>query len=306
MNKLRELLKQHNNDTVVATFMLADLDFITPSTFIVSDVAKLVKAARLLLESGNFESLDFIEKSIRGTYHQYELKDKYDIPSPYKGTKTNWLIIGDVHAPYCHTDLFFEMRRLQDKFDLGSVACVGDIIDAYGMSMHDKHPNAEALPFEFKNSKEYLKLLSTIFPEMLVANGNHDGRYYKKMRMSGIIDEMIIPLHNLLDLPDTWIFKNEHELNLGNDKAILNHGMGGNAYKSCAVRGENVISGHYHSLCGVQHFETPNNSVWGMQVGSIVNDETLAFDYSRYNNKKSALSCGMIIDGQPFIYKFKK
>ena len=59
------------------------------------------------------------------------------------------------------------------------------------------------------------------------------------------------------------------------------------------------MQGHYHEKMVIAYWGTKERLNWGMNVGCLVDDEALAFEYNNSNLKRPLIGCGMIIDSQP-------
>ena len=60
-----------------------------------------------------------------------------------------------------------------------------------------------------------------------------------------------------------------------------------------------IVQGHYHEKFNIQYWGTTERLNWGMNVGCLVDDKKLAFEYNNSNLKRPIIGCGMIIDSQP-------
>ena len=62
------------------------------------------------------------------------------------------------------------------------------------------------------------------------------------------------------------------------------------------------VQGHYHGLFELVYNGTPHALNWGMTVGCLIDDESLAFAYNKNTLKRPVLGCGGIIDGKPVLF----
>jgi len=63
--------------------------------------------------------------------------------------------------------------------------------------------------------------------------------------------------------------------------------------------GMNAVQGHYHTKFSISYFSNPDQLVWGMQTGCLINQKSMAFQYAKNFKTRFIVGCGMIINGQP-------
>jgi hypothetical protein len=95
----------------------------------------------------------------------------------------------------------------------------------------------------------------------------------------------------------------QHEI----DGVIYAHGDRGKGGQTPAIKNakeifQNYVQGHTHTQMGVNWHVNDSFAVWGMNVGCGVDDDTLAMDYAKSYNNRSALGCGVVLEGKhPYI-----
>jgi hypothetical protein len=61
----------------------------------------------------------------------------------------------------------------------------------------------------------------------------------------------------------------------------------------------NVVQGHHHSMFEVRYVNTSRALLWSVITGCMIDDKSMAFGYNKMQNKRPALGCTIILDGQP-------
>jgi hypothetical protein len=86
---------------------------------------------------------------------------------------------------------------------------------------------------------------------------------------------------------------------------VYKHGLGysGSAGALNAAKDEMkpCVIGHLHADAGIAYWANSQVLLYGMNVGSGIDKDAYAFEYGKNMRKKPILSCGVVIDGQPFL-----
>jgi hypothetical protein len=61
----------------------------------------------------------------------------------------------------------------------------------------------------------------------------------------------------------------------------------------------NTVQGHYHPKFSIGYYSNPDALIWGMQVGCLIHQKSMAFDYAKNFKSRFIVGCGIIINGQP-------
>ena len=211
------------------------------------------------------------------------------------------LCVGDVHAP-CERKGYLEFcQDMYDAWDCEKVVFVGDVVDLHNASTYDPEPDAPGPKDECDMAAEAVARWYEAFPGATVCEGNHDDRVNRAARRSNIPRARFIRTYNdAWDTP-TWEWVYETEI----DGVYYFHGDGYaglhpsyNASKQMAM---SVVMGHIHTAAGVKWHANPNKRWFGMDVGSGIDDKKYAFYYSKRMKRKSIISCGVVIDGHPYL-----
>jgi len=211
------------------------------------------------------------------------------------------LVIGDTHAPAMHKNYIPFLKEVARKWKTNKVVHVGDVVDHHCISFHDKHPNNPGPVREHEMAMAQIKKLHKEFPDMVVTIGNHDKRVQRLNAKMGIPDFYIKEFNTTYDTKG-WKWVEHAEI----DNVFYYHGEGAGggqhpAFAAAKMRMQSTVIGHYHSCCGIWYQAGPTAKIWGMNVGCGVDRNHWAMDYGAAYLKKPIVSCGVVIEGVPFI-----
>lgn len=213
------------------------------------------------------------------------------------------LVIPDLHAPG-HLEHFIDfMDDVSYRFKPTKIVCLGDLIDFHYISRHPTEPSAMNPLQELEAAKAELKRWVSLFPEVSVCFGNHDDIPVRQAATLGMPREMIVPLNELLGLPDTWQWANAWEI----DNVVYEHGIGSTGMYGCkrtanAYR-RSYVQGHTHSNAGVFYLDGPMDTIFGMNAGCGMDYYKYFAKYGRSIFKtKPSIGCGVVIDGREAHY----
>lgn len=228
----------------------------------------------------------------------------------------NVLILSDIHAPYQHPDTLKFFAALKKKLNPDLVINLGDELDYHAMSFHTSDPDLDSPGKELLKGRMVLWELEKIFPEMYLCASNHGSMKYRKAKLNGTSKHMLVSYRQAIFAerdeegdtyyPDNrgknWYWSNKIEFKTINDQMVLCvHNKTQNLINNILRNQMHFIQGHYHSKSTIEYVSTPHNLLWGMQVGCMVDDTSLAFEYNKIDNLRPILSCGAIINGYPVI-----
>lgn len=204
-------------------------------------------------------------------------------------------VFADPHAPFTHKGYIQFIKDTFRKHKVQRIVCLGDLFDQYCFSRHEKDPEAMNQHQEIDKACEVLKDLFKAFPEGELIPGNHDERLLKLACRSGIGRRFVQSYRDLFGLPKGW---NIHEKGLIMDGVMYKHGegcSGKNGALDAALHARmSVAIGHFHSLAGCQYQFNSVSTVFGMNVGCGVDEQSYAFAYGRNSKDKSILGCGIV------------
>jgi hypothetical protein len=209
------------------------------------------------------------------------------------------LVISDTHAPFQHPDTIKFLKAIKAKYKPDRVIHIGDEIDSHAMSYHDTDPDSFSAGEELKRGREVIWQIEDIFPKVDVIESNHGSLWYRKAKTHGFPREAIKTYEEILRTKK-WKWHFELTLRLPNGQpCYFHHGRSANALVASQHRGMPIVQGHYHEKFNIQYWGTTERLNWGMNVGCLVDDKALAFEYNNSNLKRPVIGLGMIIDSQP-------
>ena len=209
------------------------------------------------------------------------------------------LIISDTHAPFQHPDAIKFLAAIKEYYDPDRIIHIGDEIDNHSMSYHDHSPDLFSAGDELIKAREVIWQIEDLFPKVDVLESNHGSLWYRKAKTHGIPREAIKTYEEILKTKQ-WKWHMELIVRLPNKQpCYFHHGRSANVLTASQHYGMSFVQGHYHEKYCIQYWGTSERLNWGMNVGCLVNDHALAFEYNNSNLKRPVIGCGMIIDSQP-------
>ena len=212
------------------------------------------------------------------------------------------LIISDLHIPYHHPDTIAFLKAVKEKYKPTRVISVGDEVDNHAMSFHDSDPDLLSAGDELQKSIEQLQPIYKMFPEMDLVDSNHGSMVYRKGKHHGIPRKYLKSYGDILEAPKKWKWQHELILTLPNRQNLyIVHGISKDGLKLATSQGMNVIQGHYHTCFNITYGSSPAQLFWSMQVGCLIDDDSLAFHYNKITPGRPIIGLGMVIDSQPVL-----
>lgn len=210
------------------------------------------------------------------------------------------LCISDLHLPYVHDDWIHFLKALKKKYPIDRVILLGDELDKHAMSFHDSDPDLFSAGDELRKSIDYLQPLYKMFPKADILESNHGSMVYRKGKAHGIPRHYLKSYNDVLEAPKGWRWHNELVIKLPNgQECYFHHGRGADVLKVSQEMSMNVVQGHYHNKFVINYWSNPKNLYWGMNVGCMIDDSSLAFAYNKNIVKRPIIGHGIIINGQP-------
>jgi len=210
------------------------------------------------------------------------------------------LVISDLHIPYHHQDAFDFLKALKKKYKPDMVVNIGDELDHHAISMHEHNPDLMSAGDELRKSKLYIQELEKIFPEMTIVHSNHSSLVYRRALKYGLPKDYLKCYNEFLGVGDGWKWVDDVTITLSDgSRCFFTHGMSADVLKVAQQYGMNTVQGHYHTKFNIGYYSNPDALIWGMQVGCLINQKSMAFDYAKNFKSRFIVGCGMIINGQP-------
>lgn len=197
------------------------------------------------------------------------------------------LAISDLHAPYHHPEALAFLKYLKKEFKPTKIVCLGDEVDAHGLSVHPKVPELYSAGHEYEAAIEFMGQLYTLFPEVSVCLSNHTSRPWRVAQAAGLPSVYLKAYRDIMQAPAGWLWKDRWEI----DDVIYEHGemcgSGRNAAYTAAMQNrKSTVIGHVHSFGGVTYSANHDNQIFAANAGCLIDPTSLAFAYgNKYRNK---------------------
>jgi hypothetical protein len=222
-------------------------------------------------------------------------------------SKDNFLFIGDVHLPFEHPKALKFLKNLQADFNIphSNIYSVGDLTDMYNFSRWPKSPDAKhTVGQELDLVRAKIRKWAVAFPEMKIAESNHDSRIMKKAIGADLPSQVIRSFEEIFELPKEWVMKDQFVI-CGPDILVCHGEEFPDALQAAIAYGLNVIQGHHHSRFGVQHRASKRQQLWGAATGWLGDETQYAFQYGDKSKNKSILGSIVVVNGIPFAIPLK-
>jgi len=218
--------------------------------------------------------------------------------------KRNVLVIADSHLPFEEKGYLEFCLKIQRENNCGTVVHIGDLVDNHAISYHESDPNLSSAKDEMDKVDSVLKDWFKAFPKLTLTKGNHDILVDRKGKTSGLPERCFRPFREIWQLPKGW--KDCFEVVI--DNVLYKHGTGNSgklAHLNLAIANRmSTVMGHSHSFAGIAYSASPKDCIFGMNVGSGVDNSALAFAYGKDLKNKPIVSCGVVFNGEnPQIFR---
>jgi hypothetical protein len=212
------------------------------------------------------------------------------------------LVISDQHMPFEHPDTFSFLAAIKRRYKPDRIINIGDEVDNNDISFHDSDKDLPSAGDELKLAMKKLKRLEQLFPIMTIVDSNHGSLAIRRFKHHGIPMKYLASNHQIYGVGKGWQWVNDINLTLPNGtNCYFVHGIAKNGKQLAAQRGTNVVQGHYHTEFRIDYISNPNNLLWSMQVGCLIDKKSLAFTYDKLNLQRPIIGVGMVINSQPLL-----
>lgn len=209
------------------------------------------------------------------------------------------LIISDTHIPYHHKDLLPFLKTIKKKYKPDRVVHIGDEVDKHAMSMHDSDPDLPSAGDELKQSLPIIKELENLFPDMDILDSNHGSLVYRRALKHGIPKAYLRHYNEFLEVGKGWKWHDDLTLDTPGGPVYFCHGKVADVLKLAQSMGMSCVQGHYHSSYSIKYYGNSLGLYFGLQVGCLIDKDSLAFRYNKTQRARPIIGLGMIIDGLP-------
>lgn len=220
----------------------------------------------------------------------------------YPVSKKRILLISDAHGPYQHPDFFPFMRALKKKYKPDLVISMGDLSDFHDISFHDSDPDLMSAGDELKALQKFAQDLEKIFPNLYIIGSNHGDLPARRAFASKMPKSFLRPYNEIYGVGKGWKFVDELYLEDGGKLYYFVHGISKNGLKLAKERGVCTAQGHYHTEFRIDYASNPRDLLWSLQVGCLIDKDSLAFKYDALNQTRPIIGTGGVYFGQPQLH----
>ena len=209
------------------------------------------------------------------------------------------LVISDMHLPYQHKDSIKFLKEIKKEFKPDTTISIGDLLDQHALSFHDSSPELYSAGHELDKAKEYVKELESIFPKLIEVDSNHSSMIYRRALKHGLPRAYLKDYGDFLETKK-WKWVDDLTLTMSNgQRCFFTHGRSADVLKVSQTMGMSAVQGHYHTKFVISWWANPDNLFFGMNVGCLIDQKSMAFNYAKNFRTRFIIGCGIIIDGIP-------
>jgi predicted phosphodiesterase len=209
------------------------------------------------------------------------------------------LTISDMHHPFSHQDTVPFLAALKKKYQPDRVVCLGDEADSQALKFHPIDPDLPSVGDELSLAIAGLSPIYKLFPRVDVLESNHTSLAYRRAYAAGISRRYLKSYREILQAPAGWIWHHDLNINVGNRKIYFHHGLKKDGLAVAKQRGICVVQGHFHESFGIEYAGNPDNLIWAVNAGCLINSKSLAFNYNLNNLGRPVIGTAIILKGLP-------
>lgn len=217
----------------------------------------------------------------------------------YNWKKKTILWIADMHIPYHHRDSYAFLRYMKKKHKPDLVVSVGDLGDFHDLSFHDSDPDLMSAGDELYALQRYSRELEKLFPDMYILGSNHGDLPARKAFSAKMPKGFLRPYNEIYGVGKGWKFVDDLELIWEGHRLYAAHGISKNGLKLATQRGVCTVQGHFHTEFRADYASNPHALIWSMQVGCLIDGNSLAFKYDKLNLQRPIIGSGVSVAGLP-------
>ena len=208
------------------------------------------------------------------------------------------LVISDMHLPYQHKDSIKFLKEIKKEFKPDTTISIGDLLDQHALSFHDSSPELYSAGHELDKAKEYVKELENVFPKLIEVDSNHSSMIYRRALKHGLPRAYLKDYGDFLETKK-WKWVDDLTLTMSNgQRCFFTHGRSADVLKVSQTMGMSAVQGHYHTKFVIS-WANPDNLFFGMNVGCLIDQKSMAFNYAKNFRTRFIIGCGIIINGIP-------
>lgn len=207
---------------------------------------------------------------------------------------TNTLVFSDTHMPFNHPNYLQFLIDTYEKYECGSVVCLGDLVDHHALSRHESETCAKSPYDELDMAITEVQKYVAAFPAVKVVIGNHDTVISRQSKFLGIGERFLKSFSELYKLPNSWEIADEHII----DGVLYKHGincLGKNGAINTAITERmSTCIGHSHSNGGCDYSANKRSIIFGLNTGCGIDISAYAFAYGEHSKNRPTIGCGVV------------
>lgn len=214
------------------------------------------------------------------------------------------LCVPDLHLPYEHPDALRFISAVIKQYDPNLIVNLGDMLDFHNISFHDSDPNLFSAGDELELAREKIAMWEKVIPEQYIVGSNHGDLPVRKFLNAGLPRQFLRSYNDIYGVSKSWKFIDDLTIETGSrylPDLYISHGIRKNASQVAQQRGQRFICGHFHENFEIQYAGNPNNLIWSVMSGCLIDKKSLAFNYNKLNLNRPVLGCTVILYGVPFL-----
>ncbi len=204
--------------------------------------------------------------------------------------------------PYQHKDMLPFLKALKKEIKPDLVVNMGDEADKHALSFHQSDSDLFSAGDELQKTIGYIEELYKLFPKMDIMESNHGSMVIRKAKANGMPIHYFKTYNDVYNVPNTWKWHNDMVVKVPNGEVYFCHGKIKDSAKLSQKESMSVVQGHYHESFKIEYWANSNNLFWGMNVGCLIDDKSLAFTYNKLFPKRPIIGTGAIVNGQPRLF----
>jgi hypothetical protein len=167
------------------------------------------------------------------------------------------------------------------------------------MSFHDSDPDLPSAGDELKQSLPIIKQIEELFPKMDLLDSNHGSLVYRRALKHGIPKAYLRDYNEFLKVGKGWKWHDDLTIQTSNGPVYFCHGKVADVLKLAQSMGMSCVQGHYHSSYNIKYYGNSLGLYYGLQVGCLVDKDSLAFRYNKTQRARPIIGCAGIFNGLP-------
>jgi hypothetical protein len=209
------------------------------------------------------------------------------------------LVISDTHVPYHHKDLFPFLKEVKKQLNPDKVVHIGDELDKHALSFHDNDPDLPSAGDELRISLPIIKEMEKLFPHVDLLDSNHGSLVYRRSLKYGIPKAYLKHYNDFLQVGKGWQWHDDLILTTPLGPVYFCHGKIADVLTLAQSMGMSCVQGHYHSSFNIKYYGNSLGLYYGLQVGCLIDKDSLAFRYNKTQRARPIIGCAGIIQGLP-------